>query len=69
MSVPDENLTKYTLLVQRSPQALVDYYTMDFPPPTSFTHQTKHARESRCVYGKNTKYYQPFFYERETKYL
>ena len=35
-------------------------------PSPLFTHQTKHARESRCDYYKSTKYYQPFFYERET---
>ena len=35
MSVPDENLTKCTLLVQRSPRVLIDYYTMEFPSPTS----------------------------------
>ena len=51
MSVPDENLTKCTLLVQRSSQAVIDYYTMTmlFPPP-HFTHQTKHTRESRYDY-------------------
>ena len=43
MSVPDENLTKWTLLVQRSLQAVIDYHTMFFPP--HFIHQTKHARE------------------------
>ena len=42
MSVPDKNLTKHTLLVQRSPQALIHYHTMVYP---HFTHQTKHARE------------------------
>ena len=42
MSVPDKNLTKHTLLVQRSPQALIHYHTMVSP---HFTHQTKHARE------------------------
>ena len=31
MSFPDENLTKCTLLVQRSPEALIGYYTMLFP--------------------------------------
>ena len=51
MSVPDENLTKCTLLVQRSSQAVIDYYTMTmlFPLP-HFTHQTKHTRESRYDY-------------------
>ena len=42
MSVPDKNLAKHTLLVQRSPQALIHYHTMVSP---HFTHQTKHARE------------------------
>ena len=42
MSVPDKNLTKHTLLVQRSPQALIHHHTMVYP---HFTHQTKHARE------------------------
>ena len=42
MSVPDKNLTKHTLLVQRSPQALIHYHTMVSP---HFTYQTKHARE------------------------
>ena len=43
MLVPDENLTKCTFLVQRSPHALIDYHTMLFP--RHFIHQTKHARE------------------------
>ena len=43
MSVPDEDLTNCTLLVQRSPQALTDYHTMLFPP--HLIRQTKHARE------------------------
>ena len=42
-SVPDEHLPKCTLLVQRSPQALIGYYTMLFLP--HFIHQTRHARE------------------------
>ena len=42
MSVPDKNLTKHTLLIQRSPQALIHYHTMVSP---HFTHQIKHARE------------------------
>ena len=40
MSVPDKHLTKYTLLVQRSPKALTDYYTMLFPSPTSLIRQS-----------------------------
>ena len=44
MSVPDENVTKCTLLVQRSSQALIDYYTMLFPPPTSAIRQSMQER-------------------------
>ena len=44
MSVPDKNLTKYTLLVQRSPKALTDYYTMLFPSPTSLIRQSMQER-------------------------
>ena len=44
MSVPDENLTKCTLLVQRSPQALIDYYTMHFPSPTSLIIESMQER-------------------------
>ena len=44
MSVPDENLTKCTLLIQRSPQALIDYYTMLFLPPISLTRQSMQQR-------------------------
>ena len=58
-SVPDENLTKCTLLVQRSLQALIDYHKMLFPPHV--IHQTKHARESRYDH-ESTKYYQAFFF-------
>ena len=39
MSVPDENLTKCTLLVQRCPQAFFDNYTVLFPLLTSFIRQ------------------------------
>ena len=53
MSVPDENLTKCTLLVQRSPQALIDYYTMLFPPPTSLADKAYNTRESRYDYYKS----------------
>ena len=41
---PDENLIKCTLLVQRSPQALIDYHTMLFP--FDFIYQTENARET-----------------------
>ena len=44
MSVPDENLTKCILLVQTSPQALIDYHTMLFPPPTSLLRQSMQER-------------------------
>ena len=47
VSVPDENLTKCTLLVQRSLQTLSDYHKMFFPP--HFIHQTKHSRERERV--------------------
>ena len=65
MLVPDENLTKWTLLVQRSPQALIDHHIMLFTP--YFIYQTKHSRErererdSRYDY-ESTKYYQAFFF-------
>ena len=49
MSVPDENLTKCTLLVQRSPQALIDYYTMLFPPPTSLIRQSMQERVDMII--------------------
>ena len=69
MSIPDENLTKCVLLVQRSTLALIDYHTMlSHPhPPTSLIRQS--MQESRYDYYKSAKYYQPFFYERKTKYL
>ena len=44
MSVPDENLTKCTLLVQRSPQALIDYNTM-LSLTTSFIKQSMQERD------------------------
>ena len=47
MSVPDENLNKFTLLVQRRSQTLIDYHTMLFP--SHFIHQTKQAREREIV--------------------
>ena len=49
VSVPDENLTKCTLLVQRSPQALIDYYTMLFPPPTSLIRQSMQERVDMII--------------------
>ena len=60
MSVPDENLIKFTLLVQRRSQTLIDYHTMLFP--SHFIHQTKQARERGSRYDfESTKYYQAFF--------
>ena len=44
MPVPNRNLTKCTLLVQRSPRALIDYHTMLFPPPTSLIRQSMQER-------------------------
>ena len=43
MSVPDKNLAKHTLLVQRSPQALIHYHTM--VSPTSLIRQSMQERE------------------------
>ena len=48
MSVPDENLIKFTLLVQRRSQTLIDYHTMLLP--SHFIHQTKQARERDSRY-------------------
>ena len=59
MSVPDENLTKCTLLVQRSPQALTDYHTMLFPP--HLIHQTKHVREEVDLILKVKSFTKHFF--------
>ena len=44
MSVADKNLTKCTLLIQRSPQALIDYYAMLFLFPTSLIRQSMQER-------------------------
>ena len=46
---PDENLIKCTLLVQRSPQALIDYHTMLFPPPTSLIRQSMQERVDMII--------------------
>ena len=68
MLVPDENLTKCTFLVQRSPHALIDYPAMFFL--RHFIHQAKHAREKVDMILKvQSIYYQAFFYESKTKYL
>ena len=45
MSVPGENFTKCTLLVQRSRQALIDYYTILFLPHSSFIGKNIQDRE------------------------
>ena len=49
MSIPDKNLTKCVLLVQRSPQALIDYHTMLFPPPTSLIRQSMQERVDMII--------------------
>ena len=49
MSVPDKNLTICTLLVQRNPQALIDYHTMLFPPPTSLIRQSMQERVDMII--------------------
>ena len=45
MSVADENLTKFTLLVHRSRRTLIDFHILLFT--SHFIHQTKHAREKQ----------------------
>ena len=49
MSIPDKNLTECILLVQTSPQALIDYHTMLFPPPTSLTRQRMQERVDMII--------------------
>ena len=49
MSVPDENIAKCTLSVQRSPQALIDYYAMHFPSPTSLIRQSMQERVDMII--------------------
>ena len=49
MSVPDENLTKCTLLVQKSLRVLIDYYTMHFFPPTSLIRQSMQERVDMII--------------------
>ena len=49
MSFPDEGFTKYIFLVQRSPQALIDYHTMLFPPPTSLIRQSMQERVDMII--------------------
>ena len=67
---PDENLIKCTLLVQRSPQALIDYHTMLFSPQfSSFIRQSiqeryiyiEREREGGSRYDyESTRYYQEY---------
>ena len=69
---PDENLIKCTLLVQRSPQALIDYHTMVFSPQfSSFIRQSiqeryiyiyiEREREGGSRYDyESTRYYQEY---------
>ena len=45
---PDENLIKCTLLVQRSPQALIDYHTMLFSP--QFSSFIRQSIQERYIY-------------------
>ena len=44
-----KTLTKCTLLVQRSPQALIDYHTMLFPSPTSLIRQSMQKRVDMII--------------------
>ena len=72
MSIPNQNLIKCILLVQRNPQALIDYHTVLFPHPTSLIRQSMPERVDMIIikvhrydYYKSTKYYQLLFYERK----
>ena len=49
MSVPEENLTKCTLLLQKSPQTLIDYHTMLFPPPTSLIRESMQEKVDMII--------------------
>ena len=44
-----KTLTKCTLLVHRSPQALIDYYTMLFSSPTSLIRQSMQKRVDMII--------------------
>ena len=59
MSVPHENLTKFTLLVQRSHQAPIDYHAKLFP--LHFIHQTKYTRSKSRYDYESAKHYQALF--------
>ena len=54
MSVPGENFTKCTLLVQRSRQALIDYYTILFLPHSSFIGKNIQDRERETERQRET---------------
>ena len=74
MSVPDENPTYCTLLVQGSPQTFTDYCTMLFPTPLHSSdkackRERERERERESRYDKSTKDYKHSFYERATKFL
>ena len=56
-------LTKCTLLVQRSPQDHIDYYTMLFLPPTSLVRQSMQQERVDVII---IKVLPTVFYERET---
>ena len=66
MLVPDENLAKCTLLVQRSPQALIDYQQCSSLPSPLHSSDKACKRETRYDY-ECTKYYQTFFLWKENK--
>ena len=68
MSVPEENLTKYILSVQRSAQTLIDCHTMLFPSPTSLVRQSMQESVDMTII-KLQSITNHFLYERKTKYL
>ena len=49
MSVPDENLTICTLLVQGIPQAVIDYHTIFLPTLTSLIRQSMQKRVDMII--------------------
>ena len=60
MSVPDENLTKCFLLVQRSPLAFIDCHTMLSLHKRERERERERDRESKYDY-ESTRYYQALF--------
>ena len=56
MSFPDENLTNCFFLVQKSPQAFIDYHTM----LSLQERERERERESKYDY-ESTRYYQALF--------